>query len=52
MLAHLIEMGRHLVGRDPFAIKHFSSVMYLDYALRRPAASVPKRSAVSPGSPR
>ena len=37
MLAHLIEMGRHLVGRDPFAIKHFSSVMYLDYALRRPA---------------
>ena len=37
MLAHLEEMGRHLVGRTPFAIKHFSSVMYLDYALRRPA---------------
>ncbi len=37
MLAHLTEMGRHLVGRDPFAIKHFTSVMYLDYALRRPA---------------
>jgi galactonate dehydratase len=37
MLAHLNEMGRHLVGRDPFAIKHFASVMYLDYALRRPA---------------
>ena len=37
MLAHLVEMGRHLVGRGPFAIKHFSSVMYLDYALRRPA---------------
>ena len=37
MLAHLKEMGRHLVGRSPFAIKHFSSVMYLDYALRRPA---------------
>lgn len=37
MLAHIIEMGRHLVGRSPFAIKHFSSVMYLDYALRRPA---------------
>jgi galactonate dehydratase len=37
MLAHLIEMGRHLVGRTPFAIKHFSSVMHLDYALRRPA---------------
>jgi galactonate dehydratase len=30
-------MGRHLIGRSPFAIKHFSSVMYLDYALRRPA---------------
>ncbi len=37
MLAHLEEMGRHLVGRSPFAIKHFSSVMFLDYALRRPA---------------
>jgi len=37
MLAHLVEMGRHLVGRDPFAIKHFTSVMYLDYAMRRPA---------------
>lgn len=37
MLAHLTEMGRHLVGRTPFAIKHFSSVMYLDYALKRPA---------------
>jgi galactonate dehydratase len=37
MLAHLVEMGRHLVGRDPFAIKHFSNVMHLDYALRRPA---------------
>jgi galactonate dehydratase len=37
MLAHLKEMGRHLVGRTPFAIKHFTSVMYDDYALRRPA---------------
>jgi galactonate dehydratase len=37
MLAHITEMGRHLVGRSPFGIKHFSSVMYLDYALRRPA---------------
>jgi galactonate dehydratase len=37
MLAHLNEMGGHLVGRNPFAIKHFTSVMYLDYALRRPA---------------
>ena len=37
MLAHLTEMGRFLIGRNPFAIKHFTSVMYLDYALRRPA---------------
>jgi galactonate dehydratase len=37
MLAHLTEMGRFLIGRSPFAIKHFSSVMYLDYALRRAA---------------
>src|SRR5579859_5445693 len=37
IMAHVEEMGRHLVGRSPFAIKHFSSVMYLDYALRRPA---------------
>src|SRR5919198_5994080 len=37
MLAHVIEMGSHLIGRDPFAIKHFTSVMYLDYAVRRPA---------------
>jgi galactonate dehydratase len=37
MLAHMEEMGRYLVGRSPFAIKHFTSVMYLDYAMRRPA---------------
>jgi galactonate dehydratase len=37
IMAHLEEMGRHLIARSPFAIKHFSSVMYLDYALRRPA---------------
>jgi galactonate dehydratase len=37
MLAHLTEMGRFLIGRSPFAIKHFTNVMYLDYALRRPA---------------
>jgi galactonate dehydratase len=37
MLAHIDEMSRHLVGRSPFAIKHFSSVMHLDYALRSPA---------------
>jgi galactonate dehydratase len=37
MLAHLVEMGRHLIGRSPFNIKHFSSVMYLDFTMRRPA---------------
>src|SRR3981081_3906466 len=37
MLAHLEEMGRYLVGCSPFAIKHFTSVMYLDYAMRRGA---------------
>jgi galactonate dehydratase len=37
ILAHLKAMGRLLVGRSPFAIKHFSSVMYVDYAVRRPA---------------
>jgi galactonate dehydratase len=37
MLAHIQEMGRYLVGRSAFAIKHFTSVMHLDYALRRPA---------------
>lgn len=37
MLAHIKEMGRYLVGRSAFAIKHFTSVMHLDYAMRRPA---------------
>jgi galactonate dehydratase len=37
IVAHVEEMGRHLIGRSPYAIKHFSSIMYLDYALRRPA---------------
>ena|SRR5579859_4160007 len=37
MLAHVQEMGRYLIGRSAFAIKHFTSVMHLDYALRRPA---------------
>ena len=37
MLAHITEMGRYLVGRSAFAIKHFASVMHLDYTLRTPA---------------
>jgi galactonate dehydratase len=35
--AHVEAMGRYLVGRDPFAIKHFGHVMHVDYAVRRPA---------------
>jgi galactonate dehydratase len=31
------EMKRYLVGRDPFAIKHFTSVMYQDFAGKRGA---------------
>src|SRR3981081_673703 len=37
MMAHLDEMGRHLIGRSPFAIKHFSSLMSLDSPWRGPA---------------
>src|SRR5919201_919167 len=37
IVAHVTELGRYLVGRSAFAIKHFTSVMHLDYALRRPA---------------
>jgi len=28
-------LGRYLVGRDPFAIKHFTTTMYLDWAGKR-----------------
>lgn len=31
------EMKRYLVGRDPFAIKHFTHVMYMDFAGKRGA---------------
>ena len=31
------QMKRYLVGRDPFAIKHFTHVMYTDYAGKRGA---------------
>ncbi len=34
---HIHHMKRYLVGRDPFAIKHFSHVMYTDYAGKRGA---------------
>jgi galactonate dehydratase len=34
---HVHQMKRYLVGRDPFAIKHFTHVMYTDYAGKRGA---------------
>jgi galactonate dehydratase len=37
IVAHVESMARYLVGRSPFAIKHFSHVMLVDYAVRRPA---------------
>jgi len=33
--AHVEEMGRYLVGRDPFQIKHFTQMAFDDYAARR-----------------
>ena len=32
---HVLELERYLVGRDPFAIKHFSWVTYDDFSNRR-----------------
>jgi len=29
------QLGRYLLGRDPFAIKHFTTTMYLDWAGKR-----------------
>lgn len=34
---HIHQMKRYLIGRDPFAIKHFTNVMYLDWAGKRGA---------------
>lgn len=33
--AHVEEMGRYLVDRDPFHIKHFTQMAFDDYAARR-----------------
>ena len=33
--AHITELGRHLEGRDPFNIKHFTQVSYEDFAHKR-----------------
>ena len=35
--AHVHAMRRYVVGRDPFAIKHFTTMMYLDWAGKRGA---------------
>ncbi|GBD11537.1 D-galactonate dehydratase [bacterium HR23] len=32
---HIHAMGRYLVGRSPFHIKHFTQVMFMDFATRR-----------------
>ncbi|MCS7206345.1 MAG: mandelate racemase/muconate lactonizing enzyme family protein [Dehalococcoidia bacterium] len=32
---HIQAMARYLVGRSPFHIKHFTQVMFMDYATRR-----------------
>jgi len=37
IVIHVEEMGQYLIGRDPWAIKHFTSVMDLDYATKRGA---------------
>jgi galactonate dehydratase len=33
--SHVKAMGRYLIGRSPFNVKHISQVMYLDYAGKR-----------------
>jgi len=35
--AHIKNMSRYLIGRSPFNIKHFTKVMYDDFAARRGA---------------
>jgi galactonate dehydratase len=37
VVAHLDQMRRYLVGRDPFNIKHWTRVAYEDYATKRGA---------------
>ena len=34
---HVEQLRRYLIGRDPFQIKHFTTVMYLDFAGKRGA---------------
>lgn len=35
VITHIEEMSRYLVGRDPFRIKHFTTMFYDDFAQRR-----------------
>ncbi len=35
--AQVEELGRYLVGRDPFRVRHFLQIAYDDYAQRRPS---------------
>ncbi len=37
VVAHLEQLSRYVVGRDPTHIKHFTDVMYNDFAARRGA---------------
>lgn len=37
IVAHLDQLSRYVVGRDPSQIKHFTDVMYNDFAARRGA---------------
>jgi galactonate dehydratase len=34
---HVRELGRYLIGRSPFAIKHFTYIAYTDFATKRGA---------------
>ncbi|MGH6920654.1 MAG: mandelate racemase/muconate lactonizing enzyme family protein, partial [Geminicoccaceae bacterium] len=35
VLALVVEIGRYVVGRDPFQIKHITQMAYQDFAIRR-----------------
>ena len=43
--AHVLSLRRYLIGRDPFAIKHFTTQAYLDFSYKR--GSMELYSAVS-----
>ena len=35
VVAHLQALGKYMIGRDPFTIKHFTQIAFDDYAARR-----------------